>query len=157
MAINLSDMDKIFNSAGAVIDATQGVVSAVSNGINQVQNAFDDSRRNAPIYQNGGYAAYNQPVTYGYGYSEPDPRMQAPYSFVMTSNCSGYPPFYTTGGSNPYQQMNSYNQPNPYNQPIISGGGYYGFTDPGYGNMGNCVGYGGICSNGQKGGSFGWG
>ena len=155
MAVTAADIDAIFDGASAVVDATQNIVGAVSSGVNQVQNAFDNSRRNTGqnnMNNGGGYPVYSgnyQPMNYGYGYSE-QMYQQSPAYIGMMNNMpnQGFVPQY------PQQQYCVTNVPTA---PIING--YYGFSDPGYG----AVGYGyptsgyNMPNNGQgfKGG-YGW-
>ena len=146
--LNMSDMDAIFNGAGAVVDATQNVIGAISNGINQVQGAFDGSRRSVPAQPTNGYNYY-QPVTYGYGYGGyggyVDMVNNMPPQGIIPPQYQQQPSF-----GSMHQQIYS---PSP-TYPMTNGYcGYYGFSDPGYGSNGG--GY--VPPNGQKGGNFGWG
>ena len=156
MAITAADVDAIFDGASAVVDATQNIVGAVSSGVNQVQNAFDNSRRNMGPNNanNGGYPSgygYPQPMNYGYGYAEPT----YPQSYVPMMN-----------GINPpqFQMPNSYGAPSyqmgqslqPQMQPTYPAmAGYYGFSDPGYGTSGYPFGGNNMPGGGQRGG-YGW-
>ena len=69
MSLKSSDLDAIFNGAGAVINSTANVCGAIANGVNDVRNIVDASRRNQQMPNGYGYG-YTQPVTYGYGYAD---------------------------------------------------------------------------------------
>ena len=158
MAFTSSDIDAIFEGAGAVVDATQNIMGAVSNGVKQVQNTFDNSRRNAAPSTGGnnGYAAYYQPSNYGYGYAEPTgyPQQYGIMPQLGTSTCS-VPQFFPNMGTNPYQPyIPTFNGLGQMTQPNMYNVGYYGFSDPGYGSGGF---NNGGNNPGGRGGSFGWG
>ena len=162
MGLTMQDMDAIFNGAGAVVDAAQNVVGAVSSGINQIQGALDNSRRNAPMPQNNQpfYGNNYQSVSYGYGYSEPTymmPNMM--YSMPMNTTApfaSMVSPGYSLSQNNVYP--NYMNPAYPQQMPMNNSPSYYGFSDPGYGNLGGVNYNGGSFNNGgTRGGSFGWG
>lgn len=127
------ELDAIFNGAGAVVTGLQTVTNAVGASINEVQNAFDGSRRNtlSTGYPTGhGY----QPLpSYGYGYEDNQyPQYGYPYPSMM-------------GGMNPNQNGFDY--------------GYQGFTNPMYGT--GCGSYQPTTGSylpfdGPKGGAWGW-
>lgn len=122
MNLKSTDLDAIFNGAGAVINTTQNITQAIASGINEVQGIMDNSRRNAPMMQ---APAYQQPVTYGYGYGD--------------SGYNGYPGTMSGYNYNPQQpQMNM---------------GYPGFTNPNYGSMAG-VAYNPGYHNGPQGGAW---
>ncbi len=106
------DMDALFNGASVVLGAVQNTVGAAANGINDVRNIMD-SRRNMgqPQQNNPMYSGYQQPVSYGYGYSD-------------------------TGG---YGYPNNYSPIPVGANNYCMNGGYPGFTNPGYGSTGGTV------------------
>lgn len=118
------DMDALFNGASVVLGAAQNTVGAIANGINDVRGVMD-SRRNMgqPTGNYGG--GYQQPVSYGYGYSD----------------SGGYYP--TSNSYYPSQTMT--------NNGLNNYGGYPGFTNPGYGNISGI----GSTSNRPQGGAWG--
>ena len=67
MNLKSSDLDAIFNGASSVINTTQNITQAIANGVNDVHNIMDTSRRSIQMSQPSNYQA---PVTYGYGYSD---------------------------------------------------------------------------------------
>lgn len=114
MNLKATDLDAIFNGANVVLNTSQNVCSAVTNGLNDVRNAIDISRRNQP-FPNQQQMMYAQPVTYDYGYAD----------------YSGY----NTG-------YNSLNYNNPMMPPSVPSG-YVGFTNPTYGMNGSGIPSGG--------------
>ena len=64
MSLKSSDLDAIFNGAGAVINSTANVCGAIANGVNDVRNIVDASRRNQQMPNGYGYADNST----GYGY-----------------------------------------------------------------------------------------
>lgn len=134
--LSTEQLDQIFNGAGAVLTGVQAVSSAVGGAINEVQNAFDGSRRNAfgsnNFYTQPNQQGYQPLPQYGYGYDEPT--QYSPY---------GYPS--TMGGMQSGQQGTNC---------------YQGFTNPMYGTTAGPVPYSSFNGTGgldfPKGGSWGW-
>lgn len=136
MATSALDMDAIFNGAGAVITTAANVTNAVADGINQVQGIMDNSRRNVQTNTYGGYSGYQQPVSYGYGYSD---------NSCYQPGYNGYYPSYNNPGNNSMYPV----------QPVNNG--YFGFTDQGYGLSGNNnASPNPAGGNYPKGGAWGW-
>ena len=114
-----ANLDGIFNTGEAVINAARDVAGAFSKGIDGIKNAPTDSRRNVPVNN-------------GYGQA---PALPNNYDRFVTE----YP--YSNGGNNQYGSggifgnYNNYSYGNSgYSQPQYNG--YYGFTDPTYGKIG---------------------
>ena len=130
MNMTTEQIDQIFNGAGAVLNGVQAVSNVVGGAINEVQNAFGDSRRNQLPVNPIGQQGYQSLPSYGYGYSE-------------TIQYSPYGSFYQNG-TQPQQNTNC----------------YQGFTNPMYGTTGGPVPYQTFSGTSgldfPKGGSWGW-
>lgn len=112
-----ANLDGIFNTGEAVINAARDVAGAFTKGLDGIKNAPTDSRRNVPV--NTGYGQPAAPSNYNrfvteYPYSNCG---NGQYGGVFGSNYSNYG--YGNSG---------------YAQPQYNG--YYGFTDPTYGKIG---------------------
>lgn len=120
MNLKATDLDAIFGGANAVLNTSQNVCNAFTNGINDVRNAIDNSRRNQP-FPNQQQMTYAQPVSYDYGYAD-----------YNGYNNMGY-------NSLGYNSLG-------YNNPMMSQqvpSGYVGFTNPAYGMNGSGIPSGG--------------
>ena len=113
MSIKSSDLDAIFNGAGAVVNSTANVCNAVAQGINDVQSCLDMSRRNQQ---------YNQS---GYGYGDTSGYPSTGYNgFQSQNNQAGY-----VGFTDPSYGSFSSNNTNPngfYGNGQNNRGGYWG-------------------------------
>lgn len=124
MSIKSSDLDAIFNGAGAVVNSTANVCNAVAQGINDVQSCLDMSRRNQQYNQSGYGYGYSQPVTYGYGYGDTSGYPSIGYNgFQSQNNQAGY-----VGFTDPsYGSFSNNTNPNGfYGNGQNNRGGYWG-------------------------------
>ena len=130
MSIKSSDLDAIFNGAGAVVNSTANVCNAVAQGINDVQSCLDMSRGNQQYNPSGYGNGYSQPVTYGYGYGDTSsgyPSTGYYNGFQSQNNQAGYVGFTDPGyGSFGNNNMNNMNPNGFYGNGQNNRGGYWG-------------------------------
>lgn len=106
MSVNSEYLDAIFNGTGAVVTTAQNVCNAFANGVNDVKNIMDNSRRNQPSMSGMANEGYPRVVTYPYAYSDNGSRNAYGNSLYPTNGYNGLPmngndPDYYPGISNP--------------------------------------------------------
>ncbi len=129
MATNTEFLDAVFGGTKAVLNTAQNVAGAFAQGVNDVNNIMDNSRRNqmGPQYTNGYGNGVNMPVTYPYPYS--DTPTYGNMMMPMNSEPDFYPGFTdpgygVVGGNVPNtSSSNFYNPQSNPNRPV--GGAWY--------------------------------